>query len=133
MKIGILVLKEIKHRKLSFFMGVLSVTMATAVLVAPYSLLKVHDRWTEHVLQAKEEVLKQRLGELNDQIRRTMLKLGFNIVILPKEQDLAEWYANGEGHATMPEEYAARLAATDIMVVQHLLPSLQQRITWTET
>jgi len=133
MNIGHLVVKEIKHRKLSFFLGLFSVSMATAMLVAPYSLLQVHDQCTNRIMQAKEDALEVRLDDLNDQIRRTMLKLGFNIVILPKDQDLAEWYAHGEGHATMPEEYAGILAKTDIMVVQHLLPSLQQRLTWPET
>jgi ABC-type lipoprotein release transport system permease subunit len=32
----------------------------------------------------------------------------------------------------MPEEYARKLAQTDIMVVQHLLPSLQERVLWPE-
>jgi ABC-type lipoprotein release transport system permease subunit len=61
-----------------------------------------------------------------------MLKLGFNVVILPKDQNLADWYSDDYASEYMPEEYVHRLADSGIVTVRHFLPSLQQKIEWPE-
>jgi putative ABC transport system permease protein len=61
-----------------------------------------------------------------------MLKLGFNVVILPKNQNLADWYADDYASNYMPEDYVHRLADSGIVTVRHFLPSLQQKIEWPE-
>jgi len=90
----------------------------------------------EKTLQAElaeqEEILQQQLAKLRDQIRRTMKGLGFNIYIFPEGQDLNEVYSQGYASKTMPESYVTKLANSGIMVVNHLLPSLTQRVQWTE-
>jgi putative ABC transport system permease protein len=61
-----------------------------------------------------------------------MLKLGFNIVILPRDQNLSDWYADDYASKYMPEEYVHKLADSGIVTVRHFLPSLQQKIEWPE-
>jgi hypothetical protein len=65
-------------------------------------------------------------------LRGQPLKLGYNLVILPKEQNIADWHSEDYSVTCMPESYADRLAASDIVSIRHILPSLQQKINWLE-
>jgi putative ABC transport system permease protein len=132
MKIRQLVIKEILHRKINFLLSVFAIIIATASVICSVMLLRVHDLRTNEILQKKEADLKERMDKLKDDTRKSMLKLGFNLVILPKEQDLADWHSEGYSEKYMPESYADRLAGSDIIYIRHILPSLQEKITWPE-
>jgi hypothetical protein len=132
MKIRQLVKKEILHRKLNFILSLLAVIIATSSLICSVMLLRVHDLSTRDILQQKETELKTRMDKLKDDTRKSMLKLGFNLVILPEEQDLADWHSDGYSKKYMPESYADRLAGSDIIYIRHILPSLQEKVTWPE-
>ena len=132
MKIQHLVLKEIIHRKLNFSLSVFATLIATASLIGSIVLLRVHDIRTQSILQEKEAKLQERMDILQDDIRKAMLILGFNVVILPKDQNLADWYSDDYSSKDMPESYVDRLANSDIISIRHLLPSLQQKIEWPE-
>lgn len=132
MNIQSLVLKEILHRKFSFILVVVATLIATASIIGSIVLLRTHDLRTASILQMKEAELQERLDKLQDDTRKSMLKLGFNLVILPEDQNLADWHANDYSVKYMPESYAERLAASDIVYVRHILPSLQQKIQWPE-
>ena len=132
MKLTRLVLKEILHRKSAFALGVLCVTVASAVLVGALTLLRGHDIRTEQIVAAKEAEVKRRLAKLKDDYRKITKRMGFNVLILPKDQDLAALYAEGRSTKLMPQSYAKRLADSRVMTVRHLLPILRQRITWPE-
>jgi putative ABC transport system permease protein len=132
MNILSLVVKEILHRKLSFILGVVATSIATASIIGSIVLLRTHDLRTAEILQVKEAELQQRLDKLQDDTRKSMLKLGFNLVILPEDQNLADWHANDYSSKYMPESYADRLAESDIVYIRHILPSLQQKIRWPE-
>ncbi len=67
-----------------------------------------------------------------DEIRKITLKLGFNILILPKDQSLADLYADDFAAHTMPESYGQRLVQANVVTIRHLLPSLQERVYWNE-
>lgn len=127
-----LVTKEIIHRKLNFALGLLSVVVAVGCLVGALTLLKVHDVRTQWLLAQKETETKARMDELNDEVRKAMLRLGFNLVILPRDQNLGDWYAEDYASKCMPEEYAHQLAQSGIVTIRHLLPSLQQKVKWPE-
>tara|TARA_B100000586_G_scaffold202486_1_gene150484 strand:- start:357 stop:1607 length:1251 start_codon:yes stop_codon:yes gene_type:complete len=112
-------------------------------VVASFELLKDHDLRTEEILKEKNRQeagrLKKytlRLTELTrkheDETRKTMKNLGFNILILPRDQNLADLYAEDFASKYMPEEYVTRLANSKIVTVNHLLPSLTQKLTWPE-
>jgi len=127
-----LVWKEILHRKLGFTSALVSVVIAVGSLVGALTLLDVHDARTRQLLAEKEARLQERMDVLQDDVRKAMLKLGFNIVILPRGVDLGDWYTDDYSSRYMPQEYATRLAESSIVTVRHLLPILQQRIKWPE-
>jgi len=132
MTIRRLVLREIGYRKLSFALAVLSVVVAVGCLVGALTLLKAHDARTGQILQAKQAQIDKQMAKLNDDMRKAMLKLGFNLMIFPKDQRLGDWYADDYGRKYMPEQYVSRLAGSGIITVRHLLPSLVQKIKWPE-
>jgi putative ABC transport system permease protein len=132
MKIRHLVAKEIFHRKLNFSLSLLATLTATAALIGAIVLLRVYDLRTNSILHQKEIELQTRMDKLQDDTRKSMLKLGFNLVILPKEQNLAEWHSEDFSSKYMPESYADRIADSKIVYIRHILPSLQQKIRWPE-
>jgi ABC-type lipoprotein release transport system permease subunit len=132
MKLRHLVFKEICHRKLNYLLSVFAVMTAAASLIGSIVLLRMHDIRTSFILQKKEVELQERMNKLKDDTRKAMLKLGFNVVILPEGQNLADWYSEDYSERYMPEEYVERLADSGIMSVRHFLPSLQQKIAWPE-
>ena len=132
MRIWHLITKEIWHSKLSFAASLLSIVMAIGVLVGAFTLLKAHDKRTERVLQEKEEVLKQKMAELQEDMRKATLELGFNLLILPEDLNLSNYFADSYANQFMPEEYVHKLAESEIITVRHLLPILEQKVEWPE-
>jgi len=132
MKIRQLVAKEIFHRKFNYALSVFATLIATAALIGSIVLLRMHDARTSTILHEKEAELQVRMDKLNDDTRKSMLKLGFNLVILPRDQNLADWYTDDYSTKYMPESYVDVLAGSDIVSVRHILPSLQQKIRWPE-
>ena len=127
-----LVKREILHRRLAFALAVLSVVIAVGVLVAELTLLRGHDLCTEQILAEKQSEAQAHLLKLEDDYRRIMLQLGFNILILPEGQQLDDFWDQGYATRTMPEEYVKKLADSRIMSIQHLLPILEQKVDWPE-
>lgn len=121
MTIWKLVTSEILHRKMNFALGVLAVMVASTSFIGSITLLQIH-----------EADLVRGMDKLKDDTRKAMLKLGFNVVILPKDQNLADWYAEDYASKYMPEDYVHKLANSRIVTVRHFLPSLQQKIEWPE-
>jgi len=132
MTIWSLLLREILHRKLNFALGVFSVMVASGSLIGAVTLLRIHDIQTGNILEAKQALVTESMAELEDETRKAMLKLGFNVVILPKDQNLSDWYAEDYASKYMPEEYVHTLADSRVVTVRHFLPSLQQKIEWPE-
>jgi putative ABC transport system permease protein len=132
MKIRQLVAKEILHRKFNYALSVFATLVATASLIGSVVLLRMHDIRTGSILREKEAGLQVRMDKLQEDTRKTMLKLGFNLVILPKDQNMAEWHVDDYSTKYMPESYVDRLAGSNIADIRHLLPSLQQKIRWPE-
>lgn len=127
-----LILRELAHRKLGFALGLLSVAIAVATLAGALTLLRAHDLHTEQIVAAKEAATRAEMAKMEDDYRKIMKELGFNVLILPKDQNLADLYADDFASKYMPEAYVDRLANSDIVTVQHLLPSLQQKARWPE-
>ena len=61
-----------------------------------------------------------------------MKGLGFNIYIYPEGQDISEVYDKGFASKTMPESYVTTLANSNIVTVNHLLPTLTRKLVWPE-
>lgn len=138
-----LILREISHRKLSFALSVLAVAVAALSIVVADLVLRRDVLVTRHILSQKqaeteaaiaerEQEVQAAGAELEDAIRKQMLGLGFNVLILPETQDAAELHLSGSLSETMPESYADRLANSKIMTINHLLPTVLKQVQWPE-
>ncbi len=127
-----LILQEIRGRKQNFISGLISVILATAVLTGALTSLKLYDIRTQQIIDKKIVETEQRMALLQDDYRKIMKKLGFNLLILPQEQQVSDLYLEEFSSHTMPESYVDTLAASEIMSIRHLLPSLQQKLFWPE-
>ena len=132
MTIWSLLVREILHRKFNFALGVFSVMVASGSLIGAVTLLRIHDIQTGQILEEKQAELAANMAQLQDETRKAMLKLGFNVVILPKDQNLSDWYSDDYASKYMPEDYVEKLADSGVVTVRHFLPSLQQKIEWPE-
>ena len=133
MNTAYLILREIAYRKGSFLLGVASVAAAVACAVGAILSLRTHDAQTERIIAAKEAETRARMAVLQDDYRKITKGLGFNVLILPQAQDLNELFAEDRGSTSMPEAYVDRLARSGVVTIQHLLPTLQQKLRWPET
>ncbi len=132
MTIWSLLVREIRHRKLNFALGVFSVTVASGSLIGAVTLLRIHDINTARIIEETQARQAASRVQLQDDTRKAMLKLGFNVVILPEDQNVSDWYAEDYASKYMPEEYVEKLANSGVVTVRHFLPSLQQKIEWPE-
>ncbi len=132
MKIWKLISREIAYRKLGFMAGLLSLTVATAVLVALAMQLRAHDLTTEQTLLETERELRAEMTQLEDRYRRIMRDMGHNVLILNREQDMAEFRRLGHPNTYLEYEDAWRLAHGEVTTLNHLLPVLQERVLWQE-
>jgi len=132
MNISHLVIKEIKNRKQNFFLGLLSVVFAVTSIIGAITMLDIHDIKTDTLITIKEKETKERHAVMQDDYRKITKKLGFNLLILPKDQNLSDLYAEDFANKYMPESYVDSLANSRSVYIRHLLPSLQQKITWNE-
>jgi hypothetical protein len=111
---------------------VAAAAVATATLLIAVSLVDLQARSMHVVLEQKRSEAESLAASMRDDMRRAMLKLSFNVLILPAGTELKAWYADrAEGY--MPEAYVERLASSGIVTVRHLLPALQKKTVWPET
>jgi ABC-type lipoprotein release transport system permease subunit len=122
MKIRHLVWAEIAHRKLNFLLALAAVTLAVAVSTTAVTLVG-----------ASRLETAARVKALDDEIRKITKNMGFNINILPADQNLADFYAADFAVKTMPYEFVQQLAdSPDVVKVAHLRPALIRKIDWPE-
>jgi len=133
LRIAHLISREMRYRPLAALAALAAVAVASGALVVSTIVLAVFDRQTETLVLAKEEAVADQMAAMEDEYRKITKRMGFNVLILPKDQDLGDFYADSYARMTMPEEYAERIAgARDIATIRHLLPMLQRRIEWPE-
>ncbi len=132
MPIQAMVIKELLYRKLNSFMSWLAIAIAAGAIISCFGLLKLFDTRTERLIAEKQALVIKENAALEDEYRRITLKMGFNIMILPENQDMTDLYTNDFASKTMPEWYADTLARSRIVTIQHLLPVLQQKVKWPE-
>jgi ABC-type lipoprotein release transport system permease subunit len=125
-------LAEALHRRVWTALTLVAVTVASACLVGAMSLLDAHDASTEQVLEQRQQDSSRQMAKLEDDMRKVMLRLGFNIVILPRSQSLEQWHLEDQTSSFMPADYAQKLGQSRVVTIQHLLPILQQKIQWPE-
>lgn len=123
-----IVLRELVYRRLGFVLGVFGVAVAVGCVLGQFLILGQHDRRTEDILNLHEKEYLKELADLENDIRVYTKNLGFNLVIFPKNVDLAHFSSKGYIDSTMPEEYVDRLSKSPLVSINHLLPVLQRRV-----
>ncbi|MDP2896216.1 MAG: FtsX-like permease family protein [bacterium] len=103
-----MLLKELWHRRLNFVLGLAAVIAAVALFVAVLTMSGASERETT----------------------RLMRDMGFNILIVPKNTDMADFWSEDFGKQEMPEEYVYTLANFRGIAVQHLVATLQKKVAW---
>lgn len=127
-----MVAEEILYRKTDFALGVVAVFLAMGCLVGVSTLLRAHDARVAELNVQKETETSAMMALAQDDYRKMMKTMGYNVVILNAEEDLSEFWTNGFATKSMPEELVTRLCNSDIATIQHLLPQLYEKILWTE-
>jgi cell division protein FtsX len=132
MSILTFVFRELKFRRLNFLLSVAAIAAAGASLAGAWTRLEAHHHSTTHILNAREEESAKRHQQLEVDMRKITLQLQFNIVILSKNQNKNDFLLNHFADTTMPESYVTQLAKSDLTAINHLEPSLTQKIQWPE-
>ena len=127
-----LIFREIRYRRFGFWLSVSVVAIASAAVFISLLILRSFDLETQKILAAKEDETKEEMAQMKDGYRRDMKLLGFNLLILPEGQQLDDFYAEGYAAKDMPEDYVHRLSESNIVIVRHLLPSIERKIRWPE-
>ncbi len=147
-----MMLAEIRYRKIGFLLSVSAVTIASALLIAAPSVVDAYQRQTAAELSRSAELVQQEeaavakikaemeafergteeeLRKLEDQTRRLMRDMGFNLMIVHKNTNMADFWAADFALHDIPEEYVHRLANDRrLTLIAHLVATLQKKIDW---
>ena len=132
MRIFSWILREIFYRKATAFLFFSAVAAAVFLSTGSLSLLAVEEVKLERHFARQRQLLADQMTRVWDDYRKMTKDLGFNVLILPDSQEVADFYADNFASRYMPETYADSLAASPIVTVEHILPTLMQRVFWTE-
>jgi len=143
MTLSHLIFREITYRKLNFALSVFAIAVAAMAIVASDWIVRRDAEVTRQIMAEKiaetEAAIDQKVqvvtaagADLEDAMRKQMLGLGFNVLILPENQDVSELHLSGSLSQTMPENYVTRLAESKIMTINHLLPTVMKQVKWPE-
>jgi len=132
MNIWKIIKKELGHKKFGFITGILSLVIATAGFVIVIILLRADELETQQILIKKEKELKEEMVQLEDDYRIIMRKMGYNVLILNKNQSISELEKKGYATTYLNYNDAWVLAESGIKTLNHLLPVLQEKIYWEE-
>ncbi len=132
MDIWKIIKRELNHRKTGFITGVLSLMLATSGFVGTYILLRGDELATEQLFAQKERELREEMLHLEDDYRIIMRNMGYNVLILSKDQSISELEKNGYASTYLDFEDAWAVAESGIKTLNHLMPVLQEKIFWKE-
>ena len=103
-----LVIKEIKHRKLNFLMGILAIITSVALFTGFFTMTEASNRET---------------------VRLTR-DMGFNLRVIPKETNINDFWSTGYSKNTMPQDYVLKFNKFKNFSYAHLTATLQEKIIW---
>ncbi len=124
--------REARRRWFGLVLTALAVAGGVGGLTAGQAVLRAHDRDSEALLQAHEAATAAGLEDYDRALGRSMRRLGYNVVVLPAEQDLGDFHADGFARATLPEESLRALAAARPRSVLGVVPVLRRKVVWPE-
>jgi len=103
-----MIFREIGYRKVNFLLAVLAVVTAVAFLVAFFTAAQASERETA----------------------RVMLSMGYNLHVIAKDADVGRFLMTGIPDKTLPEACLKTLASQSTISYNHLLATLESRMTW---
>ena len=122
---------EILYRKLNFTLSLLTVSIAVTLFVAGPVLIDGYARQTRVLIANAEENASAELANLKDRTRLLMRDIGFNLMVVHRDTNMADFWASDFAAADMPQEYLGRLASDRrLAMVKHLVATLQKKIEW---
>lgn len=140
-----LLLAEIGYRKLNFALAFMAIAVAVTLFVAGPVLLEHYSRQTQaelqtletrvaesqqRVAQAEHESAEE-LAKMEDETRKLMRALGFNLMLVHRDTDVVPFLANRLPTIDMPQDYVQRLAKDKrLSLVTHLVGVLRAKIAW---
>jgi len=126
------IMSEVFYRKGQALLFILAVAMAMLLTTGTLALIAVDETRTREHFTEQERVCSEQMNAVRDEYRKMTKDLGFNVLILPEGQDLADFYADDFASKYMPQHYADSLACSNVITVEHILPTLMQRTYWKE-
>lgn len=127
-----IIAKEIAHNRANFLIGLVCIAVALGLVVGAVTLLAAHDFNTEQVMTQKERETREQMQQLENDYRRMMRDMGYNVLVLHADQSIDDLRMHGSPNTYMPVEYAFELSTGGIETLNHFYPILQKRITWPE-
>lgn len=121
--------REICYRKLNFALSLTSVALGVACVSGTVLMLRVFDQETEQALTTMAQNSRSAWDKFQEEMRKDMLSMGFNLMILHKDYNLS---SPPDQARYLPESYIQRLAESRLATINHVLPFLQQKVWWPE-
>ncbi len=147
-----ILLAEMAYRKVPWAMSLVAVVVAVMLFVVGPVLVDGYRQATEVQIEqwrarladlengvsalraSMERVEKQtaqELDRLEAETRRLMRDLGFNLLIVHRDTNMSDFWAEDFAAYDMPEQYVERLASDRrLTLVTHLVATLQAKIEW---
>jgi hypothetical protein len=135
-----ILLAEIGYRKLNFALSLAAVAVAAAMFVAGPILIDGYGRETTAELDALKQNVDEsarrlaaaereaaaELAHLEDETRKLMRDLGFNLMLVHRDEDIVAFLDGGLPTTDMPQEWVDRLAADKrVTFATHLVGTLR--------
>ena len=130
MNIWSIVKRELDHKKYGFITGILSLVIATAGVVGAIILLTGDKQATEQIFIEKEKELREEMLRLEDDYRKIMRNMGYNVLIVNNKQSYTELESEGYATTYLDYEDVWKIAESGMKTLNHLLPILQEKIYW---
>ncbi len=131
MNIFKLLFDEIRYRKINFILMLFGVTVAVSIFVAGAAIVNGFHSASIERFEALQAETKEALALVEDDTRKIMLKMGFNLKILHRDTNMDNFWSDGYSEHDMPQAYVDRLAnAKQLTLVTHLVATLQRKIAW---
>ncbi len=132
MRLHSVIMRELLHYRWNSAAGLAAVMLAVGAIAATAMILGAYEADAAGALHAKEARLQEQLADMRADVDQAMGELGFNLTILPKGQEVADWYAQDESAPTMPEVSVRKLREAGLKFVRNPVGQLRRRITWPE-
>ena len=126
------IMKELRLRKANAALLAATVAVGAAAVCGTLIINSGYETAVARSFSRRREALEKEMKTMWNEYRKMTKDLGFNVLILPEKQNVADFYAEDFSSQYMPESYAEKLASSQSITVQHILPALMQKTFWPE-